>query len=110
MKNRIIPAFACAAALAVPVAVLTGCYKTEAPQTVGQVVDDKTIEAQVHGALADSPSYKFDDVKVAVSGGTVQLSGFVNTDDQKSKAAEIARNVSGVKDVQNNISLKPAAP
>ncbi|MFL6551094.1 MAG: BON domain-containing protein, partial [Povalibacter sp.] len=34
-------------------------------------------------------------------------SGFVETADQKSKAAELARGVNGVKDVRNNIALKP---
>ena len=42
-------------------------------------------------------------------GGVVQLSGFVGTDDQKTKAAELARNVDGVREVINNISLKPTA-
>jgi len=40
--------------------------------------------------------------------GTVQLSGFVNTEDQKSKAVDIAKGVQGVKDVENKMTTKPA--
>jgi len=37
---------------------------------------------------------------------TVQLSGFVNTRDQKNRAGDIARKVKGVNDVENNITVK----
>lgn len=47
------------------------------------------------------------DVNVEVNSGVVELSGFVPTADQKMKAGEIARGISGVKDVRNNIELKP---
>jgi osmotically-inducible protein OsmY len=92
--------------------VLTGCNNDQPSTTsqtaAGQYVDDKTLMARVHSALSDNPDYKFDGVDVNVSAGTVQLSGFVNTDDQKTKAAEIAKGVAGVKDVENKITLKPA--
>jgi hyperosmotically inducible periplasmic protein len=45
-------------------------------------------------------------VNVIACKGTVQLSGFVNTADQKTKAGEIARQVQGVQDVVNNITVK----
>jgi osmotically-inducible protein OsmY len=38
--------------------------------------------------------------------GTVQLSGFVDTHAQKSRADTIAKGVEGVKDVENNITVK----
>jgi osmotically-inducible protein OsmY len=36
----------------------------------------------------------------------VQLSGFVDTSAQKSRARDITKNVEGVKDVDNNITVK----
>jgi osmotically-inducible protein OsmY len=106
-------AFATALTASLSALALTGCDRTATSQpatqeTAGQYVDDKTLAAHVKAALADNPNYKFDDVKVDASGGTVQLSGFVNTSDQKSKAVDVAKTVPGVKDVQNSISLKPA--
>jgi hypothetical protein len=41
--------------------------------------------------------------------GVVQLSGFVNSEEQKRRAEELARQVPGVVEVQNSISLKPNA-
>jgi hyperosmotically inducible protein len=38
--------------------------------------------------------------------GTVQLSGFVNTRDQKNRAGDLATKVKGVNDVANNITVK----
>jgi osmotically-inducible protein OsmY len=45
-------------------------------------------------------------VEVKTFKGTVQLSGFVNTSDQKNRAGDIAKQVSGVKEIQNNITVK----
>jgi osmotically-inducible protein OsmY len=99
---------------AVALAAVTGCNQnqnaTGTNGTVGVMVDDKTLQANVESALANNPNYKFADVKVAVSGGTVQLSGFVNTQEQKDKAVDAVKGVPGAKDVQNSISLKPATP
>ena len=39
--------------------------------------------------------------------GTVQLSGFVATPDQKLQAANIARGVKGVRGIQDNIIVRP---
>ena len=75
-------------------------------RTAGQYIDDKVLVQRVKGALGDSKVYKFDDVKVNTYKGTVQLSGFVESDEQKKQATEIARNVEGVYNVQNNITLK----
>ena len=95
------------------VTTLTGCNNNESAanppaQTVGQVVDDKTLTVNVKAALAQNPDYKFGDVTVDTMNATVQLSGFVNTSDQKSKAVDIAKGVQGVKDVEDKMTLKPA--
>ena len=74
--------------------------------TEGQNVDDKAISSHVRDALSDNVEYKFDGVNVSVTKATVQLGGFVNTDGQKSRAGDLARNVSGVKSVVNNIIVK----
>ncbi len=87
-------------------AVITGCAGNQYDRSTGQYIDDQSLTLRVHDALKDNPDYKFSDVTVNVFRGTVQLSGFVNNSDQKSKAAEIAKGVQGVKDVENNISVK----
>ena len=88
------------------VTTLTGCAGNQYDRSTGQYIDDKSISARVHEALSDNSEYKFSDVNVDTFRGTVQLSGFVNTSDQKSKAVEIAKGVQGVKDVENKITVK----
>ena len=85
---------------------MAGCISTP-DRSAGRVLDDKMIASKVKGALNDAKIFKFDDVKVATYKGVVQLSGFVDTDEQKQKAGEIAKRVDWVRDVVNNISLKP---
>jgi hyperosmotically inducible periplasmic protein len=79
--------------------------KSTASNPAGQDVDDKTLASQVDTALGNA-DYKFQEVNVAAFKGTVQLSGFVNSEDQKNQAGEIAGKVSGVQKVVNNITIK----
>jgi hyperosmotically inducible protein len=76
------------------------------PRTDGQIADDKALAARVSDALHNNPEYKFDGVKVAANSGVVQLSGFVNVADQKNKAADLARQIQGVNNVENDIMSK----
>ncbi|HEY1718488.1 MAG TPA: BON domain-containing protein [Verrucomicrobiae bacterium] len=88
------------------VATFTGCAGNQYNRSTGEYVDDKSLTVRVRDALHDNPDYKFGGVNVDVFRGTVQLSGFVDTSDQKSRAADIAKNVQDVKDVVNNITVK----
>src|SRR2546427_5381645 len=85
---------------------LTGCIST-ADRSAGRVLDDKLISSKVKKELDGAPVYKFTDVKVNTYRGVVQLSGFVDTEEQKQKAGDIAEQVGWVREVMNNISLKP---
>lgn len=77
-------------------------------RSAGRATDDVVIAAKVKGEIAGKAGLgTAADVNVEVNSGVVELSGFVPSMDQKMKAAEVARGVSGVKDVRNNISLKP---
>ncbi|HEY3760577.1 MAG TPA: BON domain-containing protein [Verrucomicrobiae bacterium] len=89
------------------VTTTTGCAGNQYNRSTGEYIDDSSLKSRVTDALHDNPDYKFDGVNVDIYRGTVQLSGFVNTDDQKSRAEDIAKGVQGVKKVVNNISLKP---
>lgn len=84
----------------------TGCAGDRYNRSTGEYIDDKGLNMRVKSALCDNPEYKYGDVNVASFKGTVQLSGFVNSSDQRRKAGQIARGVEGVKDVENNITIK----
>ena len=89
---------------------LTGCEMlnhTGGDRTAGRALDDKTITSTVKHDLNRDPLYKFNGIDVATFDGVVQLSGFVDTDQQKQRAGEIAQHAEGVERVVNNITLKP---
>ena len=87
---------------------VTGCTTTgnEYQQSTGQRIDDNSTSARVRDALSDDTEYKYGNVKVTTFKGTVQLSGFVNSPDHKSRAGELTRNVEGVHYVVNNITVR----
>ena len=95
----------CLGVFVASVTTFTGCAGDQNDRSTGQYIDDKSLGVRVHSALSDNPEYKFRDVHVNIFRGTVQLSGFVNTSDQKSKAEDIVKGVQGVKDVQNQITV-----
>ena len=88
---------------------MTGCAGDRYTQSTGERIDDKGDSSRVRGALSDDTQYKYEDVKVQTFKGVVQLSGFVNSRDQKNRAGDIARKVQGVKEVENNITVKETA-
>lgn len=104
MKN--ITSLGMAILLATAVAGFTGCAGNRYEQSTGEHIDDTATTTRVKSVLAKDTVYKYPDVKVSTFKGTVQLSGFVNQRDQKSRAAELAKNVTGVKEVVNNITVK----
>ncbi|MGL5018753.1 MAG: BON domain-containing protein [Luteolibacter sp.] len=85
---------------------LTCCKSGSVNRTGAEEQIDQQLSEQVKTAFGDSPSYKFPDVQVASFKGKVQLSGFVQSDDQKRAAETIAKSISGVTKVENSISLK----
>jgi hyperosmotically inducible protein len=106
-----------AAAVAVAAALLfaSGCSRGENERTAGQSVDDAAVTAKVKTAFAKDPGVRAIDVNVNTFRGTVQLSGWVNTAEEKAKAEEVAKTIPGVKSVDNQLSIKtdvtkPKAP
>jgi len=86
--------------------VLVGCGATPTQRATGEVVDDSAITSHVTSALSDDPRTKANDIEVQTRSGTVQLNGFVDSTDSKARAAELARNVRGVRKVDNNLLVR----
>jgi osmotically-inducible protein OsmY len=86
---------------------VTGCTTgSRYEQTTGERMDDHNTSSRVKAALAEDSQYKYDGVSVETFKGTVQLSGFVNSRDQKNRAGDLAKKVTAVKTVVNNITVK----
>ena len=77
-------------------------------RTVKQRLQDATIAAEVQKALLDTMSLRRFDFEITATQGRVALRGSVGTDAERILAANIARDVKGVKDILNQIALFPA--
>ena len=94
--------------------LLIGCNKApeaapavlSPPITVGTVVDDSVITSTVKTALLADPAIKSLDLQVETRKGTVQLSGFVDSQSQIDQALAVTRSVAGVTEVENGVTLK----
>ena len=76
------------------------CLAADKPLT------DDTVYNQVRIKLADDPVVKGGGLVVDVKQGVVTLSGTVELEAQREKAAKVAKKVKGVKEVINHIELK----
>ena len=87
---------------------LAACAPMEGRETAGQYVDDASISTSIRANLVKDQALKAFDIHVETMHGTVQLSGFVATPAQKIQAEAIARDVEGVRGVQDNIIVRPS--
>lgn len=76
--------------------------------TVGQFIDDATVTTRVKSRFAQDDQVSAMNIGVETNDGVVQLSGYVGSETEKSRAAEIARQVPDVKAVNNAIIVRGA--
>ena len=106
MKNQSQSILAAAMLGAALIVFTGGCAGDQYTQSTGEHIDDTATSMRVKSALGDDTQYKYPMIDVKTFKGTTQLSGFVNTRDQKARAGDIAKGVEGVRNVENNITVK----
>ncbi len=85
-----------------------GCSVFQDQETPGEYVDSATISTQVKSKLATEGSAALaSQVKVETSRDMVQLSGFVPSEADRTRAEQIAWSVEGVRSVENDIIVQP---
>ena len=99
---------------AIGMVALAGCSSTDSSssndqRSEGRAKDDKHITETVEKKLKSDPMYKFESVHVSTFGGVVQLSGFVDNQDQSRRAEQVTRSVGGVNQLINALAIKPQA-
>jgi len=88
------------------IATLAACASTSKQEGAGEYVDDSVITTKVKSLLAADDFLKSFQIGVETFKGTVQLSGFVDSQKAIDKAVEITRSVKGVTSVKNNLIVK----
>lgn len=109
MKQSYLKSLTLALVLTAP--LVTGCGKT-----VGETIDDTTITTRVKTAMLNDPAVGGLKIDVDTFKGAVTLSGSVKSDAERQQAIALARRVSGVTQVKDNLqvaqgnSTTPATP
>ncbi|MFN2361126.1 MAG: BON domain-containing protein [Marinobacter sp.] len=93
-------------AVAMLLALLVGCASTESSSGTGEYIDDTVITTKVKAAIFNETTLESAEINVETYKGVVQLSGFVNSQDDIDTAEKLARGVKGVKSVSNDMDLK----
>jgi hyperosmotically inducible protein len=89
------------------VAVLvSACAAFSGRETAGDYVDDASITTSVKSNILQDSSLKMFQIHVETFKNQVQLSGFVDSAAEISRAGQIAKSVDGVQGVKNNLVLR----
>jgi len=101
-RNRFVGYFV----LLMLIATFVACGSTSKQESTGEYIDDSVITTKVKSLLAADDFLKSFQISVKTYKGTVQLSGFVNSQKAVDTAVEIARSVNGIKSVKNDLIVK----
>lgn len=85
---------------------VVACTSTPTQQSTGQAIDDGVVTAKVKAALIEDPVTKAHQINVETFKGQVQLSGFVESNEARTRALQLARDVEGVKKVKDALEIR----
>src|SRR5439155_24243590 len=107
---RQITSLALALALAFGIAACGGATAS-APRTSGAAAmgstEDATITARVKTVLLNDTQLNATRIDIVTSNGVVTMSGTVRSKAEEQRAIQLARQVSGVKDVKSSLQVNP---
>jgi osmotically-inducible protein OsmY len=87
--------------------VTSGCAVWRGQENVSNYVDDKAITTAVKAKLIEDKTTGGLSINVDTLNGTVALSGFAKSQMEKDQAGRIAANTKGVREVRNNLVVRP---
>jgi hyperosmotically inducible protein len=85
----------------------SGCAVMRGQTDAATYVDDRTITTAVKAKLIEDKNTGGLSINVDTLNGTVALSGFAKSQMEKDQAGLIARNTKGVREVRNNLVVRP---
>jgi osmotically-inducible protein OsmY len=89
--------------------LIAACSSTPSQQSAGEAIDDGVVTAKVKAKLIEDPVTKAHQINVDTFKGTVQLSGFVESDQARTRALQLARDVAGVKQVKDALQVRKSS-
>ena len=105
MKRQIAYLTIIAGLAVAPLVFTTGCAVTQGRESAGSYAKDKEIQTKIKAEMYKDKMVKGTQVEVQSLNGVVQLSGFVDSQEAKDRAGQIAADTKGVVQVYNNLLL-----
>jgi hyperosmotically inducible periplasmic protein len=105
MKRKIAYLILAATLASVPLSFTTGCAVTQGRESAKEYAKDRELVARIKTGLYRDPVVKGTQIEVNALHGTVQLSGFADSEEARDRAERIATSTPGVEQVHNNILL-----
>ena len=93
-------------ALFVGALLVCACAATPTQESTGEYIDDSMITTKVKTAILNEPGLKVSQINVETYKGVVQLSGFVDSAADATKAVALAQAVKGVTNVKNDTRVR----
>ena len=91
---------------AIMASTVVACSASPTQQSTGQAIDDGVVTAKVKAKLIEDPVTKAHQINVETFKGTVQLSGFVENNQARTRALQLARDTDGVKSVKDALEVR----
>jgi hyperosmotically inducible protein len=107
MLSKKLSALLIATALSGP--MLVACSTTPTQQPAAEAIDDGVVTAKVKAKLTEDPVTKAHQIDVETFKGTVQLSGFVETEQARARALQLAKETAGVRNVKDAMEVRRGA-
>lgn len=85
---------------------MVACTSMPRQQPPEEAIEDGVLTARVKERLIADPVTKTHNINVETFKGTVQLSGFVESDEARTRALQLAREVAGVKRVRDAMDVR----
>jgi hyperosmotically inducible protein len=85
---------------------VAACDVFEGRQGVAGYADDSVITNNIRARFAEDPVVHVGEVGVTTLNGNVRLSGRVNSERERQRAVQVAREVKGVRSVSNDIAIR----
>lgn len=85
--------------------ILTAC-ESMTGKTTGQTIDDATVTASVQKTLLGDKLSNFARIGASTERGVVTLRGTVSSEEEKSRAEDLTRQVAGVTRVENILGVR----
>lgn len=90
--------------------LVLACASVASGQAPAESPQGRALANRVQSALRATQIANSDQIKVEVEGNAVQLSGFVESEEDQEAALKAARAVSGVGTVRNDLAIRDSRP